>query len=191
MADGVKQNLQDAEVMGKLLGITPRYVRMLTGDGVLNAVKVKNKNMYDLLPTIQTYIRYLTVKAEAKTKDIDIVKAESDKLKADAKFKRSKADMAEMQLKVLESEMHLNEDVEAMTNDLIYVIRKKIEELPDRLAVDVVGASSANEVSAVLRSECYKLLNELADYQYDPEAYQRRLRENKRRNDMEASQTDD
>ena len=191
MADREKQNLQSAEVMGKLFGITPRYVRMLTGDGVLTAVKVKNKNMYDLLPTVQTYIRYLTVKAEEKAKNSDDVQAESDKLKAEADLKRYKADMAKMQLKELEAEMHQSEDVEAMTNDLIYTIREKIEALPDRLASDVVGTSNANEVSVLIRSECYKLLSELAGYQYDPAAYKRRLRDNKRRGDLGAIQTDE
>lgn len=180
MAGEVKQNLQSAEVIGKLFGITPRYVRMLTSDGVLKSVKVKNKNMYDLLPTIQTYIKYLTDRASSKEKkEADNVQAEADKLRAEADLKQSKARIAEMQRRELEGKMHRSEDVEAMTNDLLYTIHSKISELPGRLAADVVQTSDPNVASALIRAECFKILNELAGYEYDPEVYQRRVKEGK------------
>lgn len=49
--------------------------------------------------------------------------------------------------------------------------------LPGRLAMDVVQVASANEASALIRAECYKILNELANYNYDPAVYQRRVRD--------------
>ena len=72
---------------------------------------------------------------------------------------------------------HRSEDVEALTNDLVYTARSMIMALPGRLAMDVVQAGSANEASALIRTECYKILDELAGYQYDPEAYRRRVRD--------------
>ena len=89
----------------------------------------------------------------------------------------SKAKIAELQLKELEGKMHRSEDVEALTNDLVYTARSMIMALPGRLAMDVVQAGSANEASALIRTECYKILDELAGYQYDPEAYRRRVRD--------------
>lgn len=87
--------------------------------------------------------------------------------------------------------MHRSEDVEAVTNDLVYTVRSMIMALPGRLAMDVVQASNANEASALIRSECYKILNELAGYQYDPEVYQRRVRDREGWSEALTDETDE
>ena len=127
---------------------------------------------------MQSYIRYLSDKANGReAKSADTAQVEMEKLRAEADMKRSKADMAAMQLKELEGKMHRSEDVEAVTNDLVYTVRSMIMALPGRLAMDVVQVASANEASALIRAECYKILNELANYNYDPTVYQRRVRD--------------
>lgn len=177
MAEGSKQNLQSSAIIGKLFGLGDRRVQQLAKEGVIPAAQTRPYK-FDLLPTVQAYIKYLSDKANGKeTKSADTVQAEADKLRAEADLKQSKAKIAEMQLKELEGKMHRSEDVEAMTNDLVYTVRSMIMALPGRLAMDVVQAASAAEASALIRSECSKILNELAGYQYDPEAYQRRVRD--------------
>lgn len=177
MAEGSKQNLQSSAIIGKLFGLGDRRVQQLAKEGVIPAAQTRPYK-FDLLPTVQAYIKYLSDKANGKeTKSADTVQAEADKLRAEADLKQSKAKIAEMQLKELEGKMHRSEDVEAMTNDLVYTVRSMIMALPGRLAMDVVQVASAAEASALIRSECSKILNELAGYQYDPEAYQRRVRD--------------
>lgn len=177
MAENPKQNLQSTEIMAKLFELDPRRVQQLAKEGVLPAAS-QRPYKFDLLPTVKAYIRYLRDRANGKeAKTADTVKAEADKLRAEADLKQSKAKIAELQLKELEGKMHRSEDVEAMTNDLVYAARSMIMALPGRLAMDVVQAGSANEASALIRAECYKILNELAGYQYDPEAYRRRVRD--------------
>jgi hypothetical protein len=61
--------------------------------------------------------------------------------------------------------------------DIVYTIRSMIMALPGRLAVDVAGAASAAEASEIIRTEVYKILEELAGFKYDPEEYARRVRE--------------
>lgn len=177
MAENPKQNLQSTEIMAKLFELDPRRVQQLAKEGILPAAS-QRPYKFDLLPTVKAYIRYLRDRANGKeAKTADTVKAEADKLRAEADLKQSKAKIAELQLKELEGKMHRSEDVEAMTNDLVYTARSMIMALPGRLAMDVVQAGSANEASALIRTECYKILNELAGYQYDPEAYRRRVRD--------------
>lgn len=177
MAENPKQNLQSTEIMAKLFELDPRRVQQLAKEGVLPAAS-QRPYKFDLLPTVKAYIRYLRDRANGKeAKTADTVKAEGDKLRAEADLKQSKAKIAELQLKELEGKMHRSEDVEAMTNDLVYTARSMIMALPGRLAMDVVQTGSANEASALIRAECYKILNELAGYQYDPEAYRRRVRD--------------
>lgn len=190
MAEG-KQNLQGSAIIAKLFGVTDRRVQQLAKDGVIPAASVRPYK-FDLLPTVQAYIRYLSDKANGKeSKSADTVQAEADKLRAEADLKQSKAKIAEMQLKELEGKMHRSEDVEAVMNDLAYTVRSMIMALPGRLAMDIVQTSNANEASALIRSECYKILNELAGYKYDPEVYQRRVRDREGWSDALADESDE
>ena len=177
MAETEKQNLQSSTTIGELFDLSERRVQQLAKEGVLPAASTRPYK-FDLFLTVKAYIRYLSDKANGKeAKTADTAKAEADKLRAEADLKQSKAKIAEMQLKELEGKMHRSEDVEAMTNDLVYAIRSMIMALPGRLAMDVVQTESASEASALIRTECYKILDELAGYQYDPEAYRRRVRD--------------
>lgn len=190
MAEG-KQNLQGSAIIAKLFGVTDRRVQQLAKDGVIPAASVRPYK-FDLLPTVQAYIRYLSDKANGKeSKSADTVQAEADKLRAEADLKQSKAKIAEMQLKELEGKMHRSEDVEAVMNDLVYTVRSMIMALPGLLAMDIVQTSNANEASALIRSECYKILNELAGYKYDPEVYQRRVRDREGWSDALADESDE
>ena len=177
MAENPKQNLQSTDIIAKLFDLDVRRVQQLAKEGILPAAS-QRPYKFDLLPTVKAYIRYLRDRANGKeAKTADTVKAEADKLRAEADLKQCKAKIAELQLKELEGKMHRSEDVEALTNDLVYTARSMIMALPGRLAMDVVQAGSANEASALIRTECYKILDELAGYQYDPEAYRRRVRD--------------
>ena len=191
MAETPKKNLQGSDIIAKLFGVTDRRVQQLAKEGVIPAAQTRPYK-FDLLPTVQAYIKHLSEKANGKEqKNADTVQAEADKLRAEADLKQSKAKIAELQLKELEGTMHRSEDVEAMTNDLVYTVRSMIMALPGRLAMDVVQTTSANEASAVIRSECSKILNELAGYQYDPEAYQRRVRDREGWSESLADEADD
>lgn len=186
-----KQNLQDSATIAKLFGVTERRVQQLAKEKVIPAAK-QRPYMFDLLSTIQTYIRYLSDKANGKEgKSSETVQAESDKLRAEADLKQSKAKIAEMQLKELEGKMHRSEDVAAVMDDLVYSIRSMIMALPGRLAMDVTQAANANEASAIIRAECSKILNELAGYKYDPEEYQRRVRDRQGWSETLADEADD
>ena len=114
MPNPTNNKLVDSKTIAALFDMTPRRVQQLTKEGVIAAVKEGNANRYDLLPTIQRYIRYLTAKAngrEPSKKDSEI---EGRRLEAEADLKRSKADVAALQLKKLEGTMHRSEDVVAV-----------------------------------------------------------------------------
>ena len=187
----IKKNLQGSDIIAKLFGVTDRRVQQLAKEGVIPAVQRKPYK-FDLLPTVQAYIKYLSEKANGREqKDTDTVQAEADKLRAEADLKQSKAKIAEMHLQELEGTMHRSEDVEAMTNDLVYTVRSMVMALPGRLAMDVVQVKTAAEASALIRTECNKILEELAGYKYDPEAYQRRVRDREGWGDSLTDEGDD
>lgn len=185
--------LVDSKTIAAIFGVDPRRVQQLTKDSIITATKEGHANRYDLLPTIQRYIRYLSDKANGREqmskKD---AQTETRKLEAEADLKRSKADMAELQLKELKGQMHRSEDVEAVMTDLVYTIRSALIALPGRLAVDVVAADTAAEASEIIRGEVYKVLEELAGYKYDPEEYAKRVRDREGWGDIaDDGETDD
>lgn len=169
------ENLQGSDVIAKLFNVTTRRVQQLTTEGVIDAKKEGKVYKYDLLPTIQKYIKYLSDKANGREKKD--TQTESDKSRAEADLKRAKADMAELQLKELQGKMHRSDDVEALTSDLVYTIRSMIIALPGRLAVDVAAVDTAAEASEIIRRECFAVLEELSNYKYDPDEYARRVRD--------------
>lgn len=170
-----KENLQSTAVVASLFNLSERRVQQLAKEGVIEGRKVDGVYQFDLLPTVRKYIAYLSDKANGR--DQKNRKTEEEKLAAEADLKRAKADMAELQLKELRGQMHRSEDVEAITTDLVYMIRSMIIALPGRLAVDVAAVDTAPEASEIIRRECYQVLEELSNYKYDPEEYAKRVRE--------------
>ena len=120
---------------------------------------------------------FLQDKKAEQAKTADSEQAEKEKLRAEADWKIAKAKMSEMQVSELEGTMHRAEDVEAVTNDLVYAVRSNVLSLPGRLAMDVVKCETAAEASALIREHCNNILEDLANYQYDPDEYRRRVRE--------------
>lgn len=159
-------------VLAKYLGVSSRRVLQLVDDGVIDAVKGGTGNHYDLSVVIQQYIAHISNKS--KSPDMD---SEKKKLKADADYKRHKADMAGLQLEELRGNMHRSEDVEAAMTDIVYAIRGALVALPGRVAIDALKAKTAAEVSKVVRTEINKALEELSEYRYDPEFFKERVRE--------------
>jgi excisionase family DNA binding protein len=177
MSQKDKPKIITSKEMAQLLGVTRRWVQQLTQDGIITATRVGNTNQYDLIPTIHRYITYLQKKAEENEESTEVTDLQADKLKVEIEMKRAKAQIAALELKELESKMHRSKDVEAMTTDLILVIRSKLLHLPELLASEVASINTAAEVSDRIREAVIDILEDLSDYKYDPKEYEKRAKE--------------
>ena len=171
--------LYDAKVISQLFNVSVRRVQQLTQDGVIETVKTKSGRRYDLIPTIQRYIKHLQDKVTAREKTEKDAQNDSDKLEAEMRLKTAKAEIAELELEELKGEMHRAEDVEAVMTDHILLLRSMILAMPGRLAVDVTNAKTPAEAAEIIKAECHAMLNQLSAYEYDPDEYKRRVRERK------------
>ena len=167
--------LVGSKEIAKWCGISIRRVQQLVEEGVFVAVKKGRVNRYNLIQTVRAYIDYLD--AEAKGRNKKESDSEKRKMEAEADLKRSKADMAALQLKELEGKMHRAEDVEDVMTDLVYTIKNMLVALPGRLAVDVSAVYAPAEASVIIREEVYKILTELSNYRYDPQVYAKKVME--------------
>lgn len=169
--------LVKVDEIAKLIGKSVRRVQQLTQEGVFRVVDVKNgkrtSKRYDKYETVQKYIEYTVNKTEEKGgKD-----KEDEKLQVEIDIKKTKLKMEQLKLNELEGNMHAAEDVENMTTDLVMCVRSNLLAMPGRLAVELAAIDNAAEISAVIHKTVCDVLNELANYSYDPEEYRKRVRE--------------
>lgn len=167
--------------LAMILGITARRVQQMAQDGTIIAVK---RGRFNLVESVQRYIAFIS------SKDKDISQQDKARQDAEVSIKKAKAVIAVMEAQELQGKMHRSEDVESMTEDLIYAIRGMLVALPGRLAVDTAAAETPAEVSEIIRKEVYKIMSELSEYKYDPKKYEERVRERKAW-DMSESDVDD
>lgn len=155
-----------------VLGVTGRRIRQIAEDGDIEKI---GKGRFNLRESVQKYIKFLL----RDTMSDEDLKLEKTKRTADITLKASKARIAKMEADELQGKMHRAEDVAAMTEDLIYTIRSALNALPGRIAVDVAAVTSPAEAAEIIRKEVHKVMRELAEYHYDPEKYEKLVRERK------------
>lgn len=154
-----------------VLGLTARRVQQMVEDGVLQSEDGK----MNLSKSVQAYVKF----TNKDTRTEEDAKLEKTKLVAEAQIKASKATMVKLEADELRGKMHRSEDVEAITQDMVYAIRGALIALPGRLAVDTANAKTAAETAEIIRKEVHTVMNELANYQYDPSKYEERVRNRK------------
>lgn len=166
------EKLINSKELARILGIEERTVQLLAKQGVITYQKMGNKNRYDLYRVIQEYVSYCAKKTTKKISSL-----EERKLDEEIRLKQMKADMAELELNEIKGSLHSAEDVEKVTTDLVLCIRSALLTLPGMLAVDIAETTSAAEASEIIKKAVHSILEELANYEYDPEEYKRRVRE--------------
>lgn len=169
------ENLQSTQVIAKIFGVSTRRVEQLKTEGIIKGQGKPTK--YDLLPTIQAYIRYLSDKANGREKKQTDAQLMTEKLDAEKRIKKAKAEIAEIELKEFKGQMHRAEDVEAIMTDHVLFLRSMLMAMPGKLAVDLAGNHTAAEQADRVQHEVYYILENLAEYKYDADEFKRRVME--------------
>lgn len=162
----------------RLIGKSNQWVGQLVSQGTLRKKKTPHGTLFELADNLPQYCAALKARAEPE-KDEAELKRESAKSAAEITLKAAKATIAQLEAAELQGKMHRSEDVAAMTEDLVFVIRNMLAALPGRLAVDVSEAASAAEAADIIRREVHLIMAELAKYRYDPKKYEERVRARK------------
>lgn len=169
------EELQGSQFIAKLFGLSTRRIEQLKTEGIIKGEGKPTK--YDLFPTIQAYIKWLSDKANGREKKEAVAELEQQKLQAEVEMKQAKADAAKLELDELRGKMHRAEDVEAITTDHVLFFRSMLMAMPGKLAVDCANCKTAAEAAERIKKEVYFILDNLTEYRYDPEEYKRRVRE--------------
>lgn len=155
------------------LGLTVRSVNNLRNDGILPTVgKSGNTYFFDLPDCVTAYIDYKTSGHDETNED-----AIAARNAADARYKKAKAEQAELQVAEIRGQMHRSEDVEAAITQFGMAVRGELLALPGRVAIDVSHAETPMEAASTIKTACCESLNRLSEFQYKPEFYAERVRD--------------
>lgn len=164
MPKKINQPIVGSEAIAEIFGVTSRRVQQLVAEGIITASKVKGVYKYNLYEAVKEYVKYFE---DIHSNDTDSL--EKQKLQAEVDYKRHKADIVELELAELESNMHRSEDVECFVGELLDAYKSQLLSLPGLLAPELIGMDSVAEISEKIRKEAHNMLESLAAHRYDTE----------------------
>lgn len=182
------RGLRDTKFLAKFFDRTERNIQQLAKDGILRAEKIKGNNYYELIPSIQSYIKYLQEIVDRRKKTSE--DQEQDRLEAEIRYKKAKATEAELKLEVVRARLLRAEDVQDFVTDLAMTTKSLLTALPGRLSLDVLNAGNANEASEIIEKALGEVLTELRDYEFNIEYYKKKVAETRGR-DLNNGEEDD
>lgn len=169
-----ESEVKTTELAG-ILGVSARRVQQLAQDSILRPAR---KGWFSLGDSVQRYIAFLEKDRKEESE------AEKDRAKkrgkADLEWKEARAKIAKLQADELEGTMHRAEDVQAMTEQLIYAMRGALTALPGRCGKEVAESDSVRECITILQREVNAAMSELQNFRYDPDAYKSLVRDRKK-----------
>ena len=103
------QNLYEPKVIAQLFNFDwPRRIEQLTLDGVIDAVLVKvdghEVRRYDLAPTIQKYVKFLSDKAYGRSRSQKETELKEQKLEAEIALKESQGELHRLKTQIAAGE---------------------------------------------------------------------------------------
>lgn len=160
--------------VAEAIGRTTRNVRQLAEKGVLTtaAKDADGEWSFDLAKSVEEYHAWKSA-TDASGKDWRL-----ERDKQDARIKKAKAEMLELELDEMKGRYHRAEFVRDAFDDLIYAVRSSVLALPGKLAPELAeGKEQTAEFAAAIERECKDLLEGLSRYEYSADYYRERLRD--------------
>ena len=159
------ENLVRTEVISQIFGVSVRRVQQLTQDGVINTVAdpAGGTRKYDLIPTVQKYIQYLSDKAYGKGKSERETQLKEDKLEAEVALKKSQSDLHNLRKEIAQGKYKSIEEIQLDYQKFFVVLKKFVLSIPNRISGIIAGyvdpvtvraleTDMAKEVASMLRT---------------------------------------
>ena len=149
------------EVIAQLFGVSVRRVQQLTQENVIQTVQTSQGRRYELAPTIQRYIKYLSDKAYGKSKSETEAKLKEQKLRAEVALKESQGELHRLRTEIAAGNYISVEEVKMDYSRFFISFKKFAMSLPSKLAGRLAGFVDPVEVRQLekeLQTEVTKLL---------------------------------
>lgn len=161
--DNLSDSYCKVEVIAHLFGVSVRRVQQLTQEGIIETVQTSEGRRYDLFPTVQKYIAYLSDKAYGRDKSKRESELREKKLEAEVALKESQGELHQLRTAIAAGKYISVEEVQMDYSRFFVVFKKFALSIPSRVAgkvasvVEPVVARSvekdlAREVGSMLQS---------------------------------------
>lgn len=157
-----KEYIVTTSELCEILGLSPRRIQQLTKE---DALIRSSRGKYDLAASIKAYIEYA-----AETPEEELSKTEEETL-----WTRARRQKAELELKIMNGQVHRSEDVEQVMNEMLSSFRAQMLVIPGKVAPKVIGITEVEVIKTVIKNAVYEALQELSDY--DPDVFYAKSRD--------------
>lgn len=154
-------SMYPTRTIAKLFGVTDRHIQQLTKDGVLPATETPSGRQYDLVPTIQAYIRYLRDAAHGKTGSEREQELKQQKLEADLALKGTQNERHRLKLDIAAGKYIPVEEATLDYARFFVAFKKFALSLPGRLISRIGGVvepTEARRIKKELQGDVTQLL---------------------------------
>lgn len=127
------------EIIAQLFGVTVRRIQQLTQEGILPTTETAEGRRYDLVPTIQNYVKYLSEKAYGKNRSEEELQLKNRKVAAEASLKEAQGELARLKTDIAQGRYIPVEEAILDYQKFFVTFKKFALSLPSRLIGFVSG----------------------------------------------------
>lgn len=151
------------EVIAQLFGVSVRRVQQLTQEGIIKTTELPGQGRrYELVPTIKTYIQYLSDKAYGKGRSEKEAELKEQKLQAEIALKESQGELHRMRREIAAGKYIDIEEVALDYQKFFVVFKRFALSIPARLVSmvsDQVSPVEARRIEKEMTEEVKRMLN--------------------------------
>jgi len=136
------------EIIAQLFGVTVRRIQQLTQEGVLPTTETADGRRYDLVPTIQKYVQYLSDKAYGKNRSEKEMELKEQKMKAEIALKESQGELHRLKTDIAAGKYIAVEEVMMEYQRFFLQFKKFALSIPSRLADSVSDFTELDPLQA-------------------------------------------
>ena len=167
MSDGKlsteKSTYYKVDVIASLFNLTVRRIQQLTQEGILPTVETLSGRRYDLVPTIQRYIKYLSDKAYGKSHSDAENELKRQKLEKEIELKELQGEYRSIQNAIAHGKYIGVDKVEEDYRRFFTIVKKFLLSIPSKLSVRLTSVCDdpveLRAVESELNSDIIALLN--------------------------------
>ena len=161
------KNLVRVEIIAQIFGVTVRRVQQITQEGIIETTASvedgRAVRRYDLIPTVQKYISYLSDKAYGKAHRTDKeIELREQKMEADIALRESQGELHRLKTAIAAGDYISIEEVRLDYAKFFVVFKKFAMSLPARVSGMLSGSIEpleARRVEKEVSGEIAELLN--------------------------------
>ena len=149
------------EIIAQLFGVSVRRIQQLTQEGVLPTTETPEGRRYDLVPTIQSYVQYLSDKAYGKNRSEKETELREQKMKAEIALKESQGELHRLKTEIAAGKYISLEEVTLDYTRFFVTFKRFAMSLPSRITGIIgnyVEPLEARHIEKDLTGEIQKLL---------------------------------